>query len=115
MRNTIAEKDNFLQELATVQSYLFATSELISTTMQDHLERTVDGAIEEYKKRAKCDEKEAAFWWMHDHYDSITAAIRAAMYLSDTAHEATSQLWDRANSEIDEQGNREAAKVCSAS
>lgn len=94
MAETKKNLEALLRGIATVEAYALSVSDLMGESVRDHFENTLEGAIKRYEESAKCDEHEAAYRWMNDHYDSITAAVRAAMYLSEATYELAQQLWN---------------------
>jgi hypothetical protein len=91
------KKDGFKKEIANVEAYASAISDLMSTTIASRFVQTLEGAVDNYAERMKCNRMEAALWWMTDNYDNISAEVRAAMYLSDAVQKMAMRLWDNAN------------------
>lgn len=88
------KREKFKKQIATIGAYILSASDLMSATVRDYFDWTVDGAIKTKEPICGGDDMERAFWWMKDNYDSIAAAVRGAMYLSNAAYEITEQLWN---------------------
>lgn len=86
-------KENFCLELATQECHAISVHSLLGAVVRDHFEWSVDGWVKQYSKRGIETKEEAALQWVTDHYDSISAAVRAARDLSEAIAERASNLW----------------------
>lgn len=89
-------KEEFCQEVASVEAYALAASNLLAALNTDHFSWSLEGAKKQYERSFPEDSGAQAEEWMHDHYDSISAAVRAVELLSEAAFNLVEPLWDEA-------------------
>ena len=90
------DKKSFCAGIGKVNAYALTIADLLDTVDRDHFDRTREGALKEYSDLCGGEGDSPALAWMDDHYDSVSAAVRAAMYLSREVYELTKTLWDEA-------------------
>lgn len=95
-------KEEFRQALVNVECYTLAVKDLLTALYDDQFQWTQEGARKQYKKYHG-DEAECALAWMKGHFDSIEAAVRAAMYLCEVTYNIVEPLWNDANVLIPEE------------
>jgi hypothetical protein len=88
-------------KLGEIAIRLAEIEEFVGALSEKHFEVTYKGAIREYERYSKGDERSGAFWWMHENFDMVSASVKMiAMAVRDTQIMAD-MLWEVAEDAAD--------------
>ncbi|MEA4955033.1 MAG: hypothetical protein VB096_05910 [Pseudoflavonifractor sp.] len=99
-------KEEFCQEVASVEAYVLAVSNLLAALNEDHFSWNEKGALSQYESFFPEDTGKQAKAWISDNYESISSIVRGAMYLAEATYNMVEPLWGEAQRLIsdDEKG-----------
>lgn len=78
----VLDKETTRKKLAEVECYALAVRDLLDTMHEDQFLWTKEGARKQYSEMCIEGEAACALAWMNEHYDSIEAAVRAAVQIA---------------------------------
>jgi hypothetical protein len=101
------KNDEFLRAIANAECFSDAIADLMAVAYDNHFEFTVDGAIE--RSIMEGSSESGAYWWMQDHYDSISASTNAARRLAEALSKSLDELYMTTLKRLKEKNANEAA------